>query len=241
MYQAESGLWWYKGMERLTCAVLDRWYARDGKQIILDAGCGTGSAAAGFLTQYGTVTAFDLAAEALRYCKLRQVERLTRASVVAIPFGSEIFDLAVSFDVVSAGDVADDRAALKEFHRILAPGGRVVLRLAALECLRGQHDRAVDNARRYTRREAAEKLTSNGFSVELVSYANTFLLPLALIKRWGERVWPSRRQLSELTINVWPINRLLQAILSSEAPFLARGFLPIGVSVIAVGRKPREV
>jgi SAM-dependent methyltransferase len=142
-----------------------------------------------------------------------------------------------SFDVLCEQSVTDDLAALNEFHRVLVPGGRVLLRLPALKWLRGQHDRAVHIARRYAHREVVEKLIAGGFAIQQISYGNTIMLPLIWIKRWSERILPPRHHASDLTFNVGPLNQFLQAILALEAPLIARGRLPIGVSLFAVGQK----
>jgi SAM-dependent methyltransferase len=237
MYRVEEHHWWYKGMEHITRAVLDRWYSGNSRMRILDAGCGTGAALAGFLKDYGQVTGFDVAIEAVSYSKSRQIVRLARASVVSLPFCNSYFDLVTSFDVLCEQSVTDDLAALNEFHRVLVPGGRVLLRLPALKWLCGQHDRAVHIAHRYTYREVAQKLMAGGFAIQQISYGNTIMFPLIWIKRWSERILPSRQHDSDLTINVGPLNKLLQAILALEAPLIARGRLPIGVSLFAVGQK----
>jgi SAM-dependent methyltransferase len=237
MYRVEDRHWWYKGMERITRAALDRWYPKGQKLRILDAGCGTGAAMAGYLADYGNVTGLDAAACALNYCRLRRIQRLARASVDSIPFQDGAFDLVASFDVLCETWVPDDLAALKEIHRVLAPSGRLLLRLPAMKWLRGQHDRAVHIARRYTRREVVEKLQRSGFAVQLASYANTFLLPVVWLKRWGDRIFTSHDHASDLTISAGLANRLLTALLTLEAPLVARSRLPIGVSVIAVGQK----
>ena len=52
-------------------------------------------------------------------------ERLRFADVTALPFADATFDAAMSLDVLE--HVPDFRAALREFARVLRPGGRLVL------------------------------------------------------------------------------------------------------------------
>ena len=52
-------------------------------------------------------------------------ERLRFADVTALPFADAAFDAAMSLDVLE--HVPDFRAALREFARVLRPGGRLVL------------------------------------------------------------------------------------------------------------------
>jgi len=236
MYQAEQTHWWYQGMERITRAILNRWYAPGAGLRILDAGCGTGGVME-YLAEYGRVIGFDFAATALHFCRLRGKDGLARASVMFLPFADASFDLVVSFDVLCEHAVLDDVAALRELARALAPGGRVLLRLPAYNWLRGQHDRAVHIRHRYTSKELAHKLTLVGLSVEQLSFANMFLFPAALIKRLSERLWPPRDGRSDLTLGSGPFNDLLRAVLGAEAPWVARRRLPFGLTVVAVGRK----
>ncbi len=240
MYQVEDHHWWYRGMARITRAVLNRWYRPGAGLRILDAGCGTGGAMASYLRDYGEVTGFDFAGEALHFCRMRGVVPLARASVVEIPFANESFDLVVSFDVICEQAVRDDLAALREFYRLLVPGGRVLLRLPAYNWLRGRHDVAVHTRHRYTRGEIAQRLREAGFRVEHLSYANMVLFPAALIKRMADRLLSRQEGPSDLAVNVGPLNGLLGAVLSAEAPLVARRGLPFGLTVVAFGHKPSE-
>lgn len=237
MFGAEERHWWYRGMERITRALLERWYAPGAGLRILDAGCGTGGAMTSYLARYGLVTGVDSAREALAFCRGRGAERLVCASVMQLPFRAGSFDLVTSFDVLYEQGVPDDLAALQEFARVLACGGRVLLRLPAYDWLRGRHDRAVHTRRRYTRRRIASRLAQAGFQIEHLSYANTFLFPIALAKRLPERI-RRRAGPSDLALPVGPFNGLLAAILSAEAPLVARRSLPFGLTVVAAGRKP---
>lgn len=237
MYCAEDTHWWYRGMACITKALLSRWYTFGNALRILDAGCGTGAAMTSYLADYGQVVGIDFAGEALRFCRSRNAHRLARASVMDLPFADCSFDLVVSFDVLCEQAVPDEEVALQEFARVLASGGRVLLRLPAYNWLRGQHDRAVHIRRRYTCREVAADLSQSGFCVEHLSYANMFLFPFVLFKRMGERVWPPRHGRSDLVLNVGPLNSILGVILAAEVPLVAHTGLPFGLTVVAVGRK----
>ncbi len=236
MYQVEDHHWWYLGMEQITCALLDRALPSDPARSlkILDAGCGTG-AVMKYLARYGEVTGFDFSAEALKFSRRRGHTRLTQASVLQIPVASDQFDVVVSFDVICETGV-DDAQALREFARVLKPGGIVLLRLPAYRWMRGQHDVAVHVAHRFTRGELIATLQANGLTPVHTSYANTFLFPIAAAKRWSERFRP-QQQGSDLTLNPGPSNGVLRAILSAEAPLIKSIGLPFGLTVTALARK----
>ncbi len=235
MYRVEDSLWWYRGMEAISRAVLERTCGRGYELRILDAGCGTG-AVLGYLADYGTAVGMDFSPHALRFSRQRGHARLTGGSVNALPFADGSFDLVTSFDVLCVNGV-DDGQALREFRRVLAPGGWAFLRLPAYNWLRGAHDRAVNIRHRYTAADVRQRLTDAGLLVEHLSYANMWLLPLAVAKRWAERLFPRQRG-SDLTLDIGPLNGLFRAILSSEARLVAGPGLPCGLTVVAVARRP---
>ena len=236
MYQVEDRHWWYRGMETITRALLDR-FVNISNLKILDAGCGTGAAMITYLAEYGMVTGVDLYPQALDFCRKRNASRLARASVLDLPFAPASFDLVTSFDVLYERAVRSEASALREFFRVLTPTGHLLLRLPAYDWLRGQHDKSVHTNRRYTKGLVKELLEQSGFIVEHLSYANTFLFPLAVAKRLSERVIPPRDHQSDLALNAGVFNTVLKYILASEAPIAAHIGLPFGLSVVAVGRK----
>ena len=73
--------------------------------------------------------------------------------------------------------------------------------------------------------------------VEHLSHANTFLFPLAVMKRMGERVFPPKDNQSDLAMDAGVFNDTLKIILSAEAPLVSSVGLPYGLSVIAIGIK----
>lgn len=236
MYQVEDHHWWYLGMEHITCELLDHTVGRGRNLRILDAGCGTG-AVMRYLQPYGNVTGFDFAAEALKFSRKRGHQQLAQASVMTLPFADNTFDLIVSFDVICETGV-DDRLSLLEFQRVLKPGGRVLLRLPAYSWMRGKHDVAVYVSHRYHKREIKAKLRAARLTPDRLSYANMFLFPIAALKRLSERVTARGQTGSDLTLDPGPINGVLRAVLSAEAPLIRTLGLPVGLTVVALAQKP---
>jgi len=236
MYEVEDHHWWYVGMRHITKTLLDHYV---GKHIpmILDAGCGTGANLV-LLGEYGVAIGVDIEPAALELCRRRQLSRLIVGSVTRLPFADESFDMVTSFEVLYHLAVADDRQGLKEFARVLRPGGWLLLRLPAYNWLRGKHDLAVHTRHRYTTTEVKNKVTMAGFAIVGLSYANCLLFPLAVAKRLMERVWPSGTG-SDVGPPP-PENRWLAAILSAEAAWLRQRSLPWGLSVVCLARKVEE-
>lgn len=160
-----------------------------------------------------------------------------QGSVLRLPFTGKRFNLVTSFDVLYEEGVSSEREAMQEFHRVLVPGGRLFLRLPALEWMRRSHDKAVLMRRRYTRGEVARIMRESGFILDICSYANCLLFPAVLAKKCAEMLLPSVRRPSDLEIEFGRMNTPLARVLALEAPLIARGGLPLGLSIIAAGRK----
>lgn len=235
MYKAEDSHWWYRGMAAIMRAVLERRYARGQGLGILDAGCGTGGTLS-WLSEYGRVVGLDFSAHALRYTRMRGHERVVQASVTGIPFAAGTFDLVVSLDVLYFMHVQDE-LALKEFVRVLVPGGRVLLRLPAYDWLRGAHDRKVSTAHRYTRKEAVDKLRRSGLTPEFMSYANTVLFPAVVVKRVLDRLL-SAPPSSDLALDMKSLAPYLGSCLVLESHLIRKSPLPFGLSLVGLAQKP---
>ena len=242
MARREEHHWWYAGMRRVALSVLEG--ALDGQRDlrVLDAGCGTGGTTID-LRRFGEVVGVDLAWEALEPARGRGLTRLARASIERLPFRDKSFDAVTSFEVIYHLGVTNDRYALDELHRVLKPGGLLLLRVPAHDWLRGEHDRLVHTRHRYARREVAAKLREAGFRVDQLSWANTVLFPPAVAKRLLERsaFRVPRSALSAEEPDLWqppgPINALLENAVAVESGLIPRGVpLPFGLSILAVAR-----
>jgi SAM-dependent methyltransferase len=236
MYEMEETHWWYVGMRAITFSVLDK-YCRNGGLQVLDAGCGTGIMLE-HLRRYGTTFGIDLAEEAIAFCRKRGERDIPRASVDTLPFRDAGFDLVTSFDVICTLE-ANAESSMREFHRVLKKGGVLMLRLPAYAWLRGHHDSAVHIEHRFTTRELRQSLETIGFVVEKTTYCNTWLFPLALIKRLVLERLGIGTEGSDVKPLPTPLNWAFAAILGSEAT-LTRGVgIPFGLSVVAVARRVR--
>ena len=235
MYEAEERQWWYAGMRAISDALLDKHLAPgEGGRRILDTGCGTGNNLA-HLRGRGRAVGVDLSEDALRFCRSRGVTA-ARASVLSLPFGPDAFDLVTSFDVLYHRWVADDRAAVSELARVLAPGGLLLVRVPALKMLWGAHDDVVLSRHRYTRGEVEALLRGAGLDVLELTYANTLLFPVLALRRTLDRL--TGRHGSDVSFLPAPVEAAFLGLLRAEARLVRHVRLPIGASVFALGRKP---
>lgn len=245
MYALEESLWWFVGMREVARVLLDSFCPPTARRDILDAGCGTGGMLT-WLERYaggGRVAGIDFSADALEFCRSRGLRDVAQASVTALPFDAETFDLVTSFDVlVQLPGEGSDEEAMREMARVLRPGGVAFVRAAAYEWMRSGHDEALDTRRRYTSKRLAERMTRAGFRVRRATYANSLLLPAAVLRRLVLK----RLGLADAGSDVRPpgpdwLNRALASTLKAEANLLKRpgARLPAGLSTICVAEKAR--
>lgn len=238
IYRLEQSHWWYQGMREIAESVLSRYLPQGRPLDVLDAGCGTGGMMQS-LARFGRVYGLDYSPLALDYCRKRAITTAVRASVTHIPFASQRFDLATSFEVLYHAAVRDDVAAMREVLRVLRPGGLFLLRLPAFEFLRGSHDHTVHTRHRYTADEVRRKLRAAGFRVLRVSYANSLLFPAAAGSRLLQRVTGRAEHAgSDVQETSRWLNGVLRAPLRLEARLLPVLDLPVGLSVLALARRP---
>ena len=234
MRAVEDRHWWYVGTRLIALDTLRSLSLPEGARV-LEAGCGTGGNCS-MLSRFGAVFGVDVAELALDAASGRGVDLLAQASVASLPFAEGSFDLVTSFEVLYHRAVGDDVAALRELRRVLRPGGWLLLRLPAFEWLRGAHDEAVHTARRYTRTGLRAKLVAAGLEPRRITHVNGLLLPLATAKRVAERLTgASGDDLGETPALA---EGLFRGALALERRLLRRTDLPLGVSVMALARRP---
>ncbi len=243
MYSEEESHWWYSGMRSIVLALLPP-ASVQAQGLLLDAGCGTGYNLLWLRDRYGArAVGLDLYALALTLSRARGQPHLVRGDTCSLPFQSGQFDLVTALDVVSHVKGAEARVlALREFHRVLKRGGTILVRVAAFEWLRSSHDDEILTRHRYSRRELRSAMERAGFELKRLTYANSLLFPAAAAWRFLKkaRLAPAGSDVRAATRGPKWINSGLRRILELEASFLRKpgSTLPVGLSLIAVARKP---
>lgn len=236
IYENEEAHGWYRGMKFLSLTLLDKYLPKQKQKLnILDAGCGTGSMI-GSLAKYGKVYGIDISPEAIKYCRLRGLKNVQQASVMKLPFGDEIFDVVTCFDVLYHQQVQPD-LAVKEINRVLKKDGIFLLRVPALEELRGAHDTVVHTARRFSGWQIQHLLEHHEFKILLSSYINYFLFPATYISRKLTNLFPLNKS-SDIGRLPWIVNASVEALLKMEAKLITHTIsFPLGVSFVALAQK----
>jgi SAM-dependent methyltransferase len=234
---AENRHFWFLGLRRFAKLMLDPALPARRPLRILDCGTGTGRNL-DWLRSYGWAAGVERSPTGLAEARAHG-RRVIAGDVTAQPVPSGVFDLATSFDVIYSLNDDEERRALREMQRVLAPGGLVLVNAAALDILKGSHSALAHERRRYTTRGLAAKLNDAGFDVLRISYTNFSTFPLTLAVRLAQRVRGRRDEADETEISVpsEPVNSILAGVMAAEAALLRVTRLPAGSSVMAVARK----
>ncbi len=237
MRQREDAFWWHVGMQKIIDSQLKKYAPAVKDNVILDAGCGTGGMF-NTLSKYGNVYGSDQSPAAVEFAKEKNIAaEIATGSITELPFANNTFDMVVCLDVLYHAMVGSDNRALREFWRVLRPGGILIIREPAYNWLRGHHDQLVWAKRRYSKKELASKLTEVGFSLIKASYINFWLFPLALVKRLSENLYKPKNIISTTFRSQPIVNYVFKQFLFLEAKLINHLNFPWGLSVMCVARR----
>ena len=227
--------WWFAGRRRLFKRLIGA-LQPNGTWLVLEVGAGTGANLPVLLASgAGRVVACDVSVDALRHAGCAAT--MTRADASHLPFRSGTVDLLLAADVIEHLD--DDGTALREFVRVLRPGGHLVLTVPAFPSLWGPQDIVSHHRRRYRRAALLALLHDAGVGVATCFHFNYLLFA---------PIWVARKILlgldvkiaSENEVNTTLLNRLLTRVFFADvdtAPLLRP---PFGVSLCVVAAKQRS-
>ena len=228
--------WWYRARREILTDLLAGRVPAGGTA--LDIGCGTGEvldllAAAGARTVAGT----DLSDDALAAARTRVGSGTVLASLAEqLPFADACADVLTSLEVVEHLD--DDRLALREYARVVRPGGTLVLTVPAYQGLWSDHDERAGHRRRYRRGEIVDVVAAAGFRIDRASYYFSYLVPPA----WLTRRTPLGRLLGD-TDDESSANPVLATVFGTLARLERRVLrrpsarLPFGLSILVVATR----
>jgi SAM-dependent methyltransferase len=237
---AERRHFWFRGFRLFVTPLLQQATRGAPGLRLLDCGCGTG-ANIEMLAQFGRSYGFDLSATGLTLGRAAGRTKLSQASVAAVPFRSDTFDVVTSFDVLYSLEQPVEQAAAAEMYRVAKPGGFLVVNVAAMEILRGDHSVLSREVRRYSRESLSRLLTDAGFRVIRMTYTNASLFAPMLVARFLQRLRGLSREehaQQEITVPAAPVNALLSGILTVESLWLRLFDNPVGSSLLCLAQKP---
>jgi hypothetical protein len=126
----------------------------------------------------------------------------------------------------------------------LRPGGTMVLTVAAFEWLRGDHAEIWREFRRYTPGMARRLVEEAGLQVTRLSFLFASLFPLMCAVRVSQRMlrpFRTPRMDADIRVPSPPVNTVLTLLVRGEAALARHVPMPIGSSILVVGRKSNRV
>jgi SAM-dependent methyltransferase len=240
MRAVEDSYWWYRTLRSHVVRELASRLLPGAH--VLDAGCGTGGMLDSLRRHPARwqLSGHDLSPDAVRLTRDRGFDSITQGSISSIPIPPDQCDAVVCLDVLYHKAV-DESAALRELHRVLKPGGWLLLNLPAWDSLAGEHDRAVEGVRRYTPDRIRALLAPPLWHIESLHGWNALLFPAVWTSRQLSRLrnqtatGPAQSDLKPLPPF---LNQLLAAILATDLAVCRSFQIPIGTSLFAVARRP---
>ena len=219
---------WFVGRDRLVTNLLRRF---PPPAPLVDVGCGTGRFAATLRVPGGIVVALDRELGGPPGGDAAGV----RGDAERLPFADRSVGTILARDVL---EHLDDGVALADWHRVLRPGGLLLLLVPAWPSVWSHRDVRAGHRRRYTRRTLRAALEPAGFELlELRGY-QCALLPVIALSRIAGR----RRRENQLDAEEHPpplVNAVFGLLNRIEAACARSRVLrvPTGSTLAAVARR----
>jgi SAM-dependent methyltransferase len=231
----EAGNFWFRARNELLLWSAEQFLGN--ARSFLEVGCGTGFVLQALHKRFPDLglTGSELFIEGLGFAAKRLPGvNLIQMDALNIPFRGH-FDAIGAFDVIE--HIADDRRALQEFHKALAPGGRLFLTVPQHPWLWSVNDEHAHHQRRYARQELCSKVRDAGFAIRRTTSFVSLLLPLMAMSRRKRDMQAQFDPLEEFRIAPWK-QRILERIMHAERLSIRIGLrFPMGGSLLLVAER----
>jgi SAM-dependent methyltransferase len=230
MAEFDDRHWWYVARREILSDLIAREVRLAKDSRILEVGCGTGHNFP-MLGKFGHVDALEIDDEARALASKRLGRPVGSSPLPELPgIPDDSYDLIALLDVLE--HIEQDREALASIRTKLAPGGRILVTVPANRWMWSAHDEIHHHFRRYSRSSLREVAAAAGLKVELLSYFNSLLFPLAAAVRIIGKATGKKE--SDDSLPPAPLNSLFSAVFGLERHLIGRIPLPAGVSLVAI-------
>ena len=235
MAQHEKTYWWHVGRLQIIKKELARQTGNKKPLKILNIGCGTGGTVR-MLEMFGEVVNVDASDEAIKFMKKNGFKNSIKVEGIELPFETATFDMVCAFDVLEHID--KDIEAVREWRRVVKPGGKIMLTVPAYQWLWSGHDESLHHYRRYT----APQLRGIAQTINLQPLKLTYAIVFSFVLVAGFRLLTKisgKQTTSESSYVELPsaVNNLFTKLLFIEADLHKVLKFPFGTSVLAVFKK----
>ena len=215
--------------------------------VVLDVGCSSGYLVEDLRCDrpHAMVIGIDMVPAGPRRARATMPDAgLLVADSTRLPIAEESVDVVVSANMLE--HIRDDVQALREFWRVLRPGGVAAVVVPAGPKLFDAYDEHLGHYRRYGRRELARRAANTGFEVLHDAYLGSLVFPAfwAVKKRNRRKAAnagpEARSQIVATDIARTQDSRLGHWAAAAERHLLERQIrIPFGVRSWCVLRRPR--
>ncbi len=241
MEKFEKNYWWHRGrlylLEKLINAYLPE---REGDIQLLEVGSGTGETVK-FLSNFGKVTGIDVSERAVEFSRGKGLENIILGDINELDLSKHknMYDAIFALDTLE--HIQDDVEAMRRINGMLKEDGLLFLTVPAHKFLWSEHDEALHHKRRYHSLELLQKLRDAGLKPVKKSYfVFSAFLPILFFRTWntifGRTAYPKTSYVKLPKI----FNDLATNVLKLEAKIIQKISFPIGTTIVAVAKKPKD-
>lgn len=228
----EDRHFWFGPRDALVTSRLDALTAGHVDAAI-ELGCGSGRLLPVLAERARRVVGVEGHAASLVEASARDTSAvLVHADLAGVPFEDGSFDLAVALDVL---EHLPPLPFLTEAHRLVRPGGHLLLTVPAFPILWSRFDELAGHRCRYVYETLRRELVATGWEPLGHTHYQMLLFPLVL---WSRLRQGGRPDATERNVPSW-IGRLLGRVNGFEVRSLGGRRLPYGSSLMAWARRPR--
>ncbi|HEX8578994.1 MAG TPA: class I SAM-dependent methyltransferase [Allosphingosinicella sp.] len=230
MAELDERHWWYRARRDILADLITRKIALPEDARILEIGCGTGHNLE-MLQRFGRADGIEIdpAARTMAEQRLgRPIGSAPLPQLTGVEDGA--YDVVALLDVLE--HVEEDHEALLSIARKLKPGGKILITVPAHPWMWSAHDEVNHHKRRYTRKGLQQVLVAAGLEIELLSWFNSLLFPLAAAARFAGRITGNKDSDDKMPPKA--LNSLFETIFGLERYALGRMPLSPGVSLVAI-------
>lgn len=234
-YQLEDNYWWFLARREIISKTIKKSLKIATDEYILDVGCGT-CGMAEYLSKDFNVVAIDTSELALEYCKKRGVEHSFLSTLDSFPKGQYNIKAITILDVIE--HIEDDKSIVEQLYDSLPTGGYLIASVPAYQFLWSFHDEVHKHYRRYSLSNFKRLISNAGFQIQFATYFNSFLFPVALAKRFIDKLFSLEKK-NEYAIEIVPksINTIFTKIFEFEKTFFPKVSFPFGLSILLIAKK----